>query len=369
MRRFFAGLVIVALLQPFAAHATTANSLSGRIVIDGVLNDYAVDEWVLDSTSSIPESDRDSSWGRDNDIARVALTWDRTYLYIGIEARTLDSFLALFISNRAGGLTTLENAGEFRRAIVLPGSANVLAFARPGSVPDVARADDSHPFGLVDNGAVHVAVSGVTTGPVGFEVALPWSMLILSRPVALVAAITGDVGTGAGDAAPDASTAQDAGRFARAVLDRWFQVDADKDHDGLADIGIAPRTAGSVLPVTTPPGTRADDPVGLHVSTRAFAPDRGETVHLEWSVRSATPVLMTMTVYSLEGERVRTLFAQRAVSSGGEPSVAVTGSDSWDGRDDAGHVVRGGAYVVVVDWGYNRGEHAGRLKTAVVVAR
>jgi hypothetical protein len=53
MGRFLAGLVIVALLFPSrAAHATTASSLSGRIVIDGVLNEYTGDEWVLDHTST-----------------------------------------------------------------------------------------------------------------------------------------------------------------------------------------------------------------------------------------------------------------------------------------------------------------------------
>ena len=44
MGRLFAGLVIVALLLPLPAHATTANSHSGRVVIDGALNDYTADE-------------------------------------------------------------------------------------------------------------------------------------------------------------------------------------------------------------------------------------------------------------------------------------------------------------------------------------
>lgn len=191
MGRCLAGLVIALLLPPLAAHATTANSLSGRVVIDGVLDEYDPDEWVLDDSTTFPEIAVDSRWGSDNDISRIALTWDRTYLYIGVEARTFDSFLALFISNRAGGLTTLENAGEFRRAIQLPSPVNLIALAEPGRIPDVARADDTHPFGLVDRGAVHVAINGVRTGPVGFEMAVPWSILSLAQPVKLVASITG----------------------------------------------------------------------------------------------------------------------------------------------------------------------------------
>ena len=75
MGRCCAGLVIVALLQPLSAHATTANSLSGRVIIDGALNDYSADVWVMDNSTTVRETSSDSRWGSDNDISRVALTW------------------------------------------------------------------------------------------------------------------------------------------------------------------------------------------------------------------------------------------------------------------------------------------------------
>jgi hypothetical protein len=53
------------------------------------------------------------------------------------------------------------------------------------------------------------------------------------------------------------------------------------------------------------------------------------------------------------------------VELGSGSAVAV----SWDGRDERGDIVRGGSYILVANWGYSRGEHAGRAKTAVVVAR
>jgi len=365
MGRLFAGLFIVALFQPPTAHATTANSLSGRVVIDGVLDEYSPDEWVLDSATAFPEIAVDSRWGSDNDISRVALTWDREFLYIGVEARTFDSFLVLFISNRAGGLTTLENAGEFRRAIQLPFPVNLIALAQPGRIPDVARADDSHPFGLVDRGAVRVAISGVRTGPVGLEMAVPWSMLSIAQPVKLVAAITGEPGTGAGDAAPDASAAFDTDRFARVVLDRWFQFEADVDGDGLADIGIPPRTSWSLIrPANQPAASRSEVSARLSVSKRAFAPDRGETPEVSFVVDEGH-IYVNFFVYSLEGDRVKYLNATLPdlEMNAGEVPVA------WDGRDEHGEIVRGGTYVIVADWGYNRGAHDGRTKTAVVVAR
>jgi hypothetical protein len=359
MGRLFAGLVIVALLQPLPAHATTANSLRGRVVIDGALNDYSADEWVLDTGTNPRETSSDSRWGSDNDISRIALTWDRDFLYIGIEARTFDSFLQAFISNHAGGLTTLEETGEFRRAIQLPAPVNLIALAEPGRIPDVARADDSHSFALVDRGAVPVAIAGARTGSVGFEMAVPWSMLSLAQPVKLTAVITGEAGTGAGDAAPDASAALDTDRFVRAVLDRWFQIDADVDNDGLADIGISPRTAGSVQPGTAPVREGSGVEGTLTASPRAFAPDRGESTTISFSVSSGQPgqVPAAYSVYSLDGDRVRTLTPISYNQS--TRSIELV----WDGRSDAGSVVRGGAYVVVAQW------PEGRAKTAVVVAR
>lgn len=365
MGRYCAGLVIVALLQPLSAHATTANSLSGRVIIDGALNDYTTDEWVLDNSTTVRETSGDSRWGTDNEISRVALTWDREFLYIGVEARTFDSFLQLFIANRAGGLTTLEETGDFRRAIQLPGAVNLIALAQPGRIPDVARADDSHAFSLVDRGAVPAAIAGVRTGPVGFEMAVPWSMLSLARPVNLTAAITGEVGTGAGDAAPDASATLETDRFVRAVLDRMLVADADTDDDGLADIGISPRTAIAVNG-TSPSGARPEAKLTLNASPRAFAPERGETTTLRLDVQGVgnNQIYVTFSIFSMEGELVR------HVNNGSSLKVS-DGSLllAWDGFDDRDHIVRGGTYLVIVDWGYNQGEHSGRAKTAVVVAR
>lgn len=365
MGRFFAGLVIAFLLQPLPAHATTANSLSGRVAIDGLLNDYTTDEWVLDAGTNPRETSGDSRWGSDNDISRLALTWDRDFLYIAVEARTFDSFLELFLANRAGGLTTLEETGEFRRAIQLPYNVNLIALAQPGRIPDVARADDSHPFALVDRGAVPVAMAGTRTGPVGFEMKVPWSMLSLAQPVKLTAAVTGEVGTGAGDAAPDASATLDSDRFARAVLDRWFQIDADVDNDGLADIGIAPHTAGTVEHSSAPTRARTDDGASVKADPHAFAPDRNESTILSFSMDDdgASSVYVELSIYSMEGERIRRLAPYSFNAS--TKSVDFI----WDGRDDGNRIVRGGTYVVVADWGNQAGAHDGRAKTAVVVAR
>jgi len=369
MRRVTAGLVIAALFSPAPLHATTAASLSSRIVIDGVLDEYAGDEWVLDATTTLPESDRDSGWGRDNDISRVAITWDTSFLYVGVEARLLDSVISAWISNRAGGLYSLDNAGEFRRAIQLPGlPLNLMALAVPGRIPDVARADDTHPFALVDRGAVPVAVSGVRGGSVGFEMAIPWSALSLADAVRLVTAVTGDTGTGAGDAAPDASVVFDSDRYALRVCDRQLAIHADTDGDGVPDAGVSPRTAVTIDGGSAAPVMQADTELEITPTPRAFAPDRAETVSFSYRINTESRVFLSAAVYSLGGDRVRVLFTdqERTPANGVLP---VTMDDEWDGTDESGAIVRGGAYIMVVQWGYARGDHSGRSKTAVVVAR
>lgn len=366
MGRLTTGLVILSLFHPLAAHATTAPSLSARIHIDGVLDEYASDEWVLDATSTLAEKPDDSAWGSDDEITRVALTWDENFLYLAVEGRTFESFLALFLSNRAGGLRTLEDAGDFRRAIELPGlPINLFALAGPMRVPEIARADDAHPFALVDGVALRRAVSGVRGGVVGFEMAVPWSVLSLAAPVKLVAVVTGDAGSGAGDAAPNTSSTLDDDGFALTVLDRWFEIDADVDDNGAADYGVSPRTAGHVErdPLSTLARTEAS--VRFDVYRRAFAPDRGEHPEISFEVESGS-IYVNFFVYSLEGDRLKWLnqdFPDHQISGG--LSVPVP----WDGTDASGTIVRGGTYIFVADWGYQRGEHAGRAKAAVVVVR
>ena len=362
MGRFATGLVIVALLLPPAAHATTAASLSNRIKVDGVLDEYASDEWMVEPVD-------DSAWFPENELLQMAVTWDRDYLYLAVNGFAFDSFLALFVSNRAGGLRTLEDTGEFRRAIEFPGvPINLIALAQPERNPEIARADDTHPFALVDRASIPAAVEKNSSSTVGFEMAIPWTVLSISNPVRLVAAITGDVGTGVGDSAPDASVRASSDRFARAVLDRLFVVDADTDDDGLADVGVSPDSVATITAGTQPSSEREDASLSIDVSPRAFAPDTGETAAFTYRMDATAPVFVSGAVYSMDGDRVRELFRDemRTPSNGVLPAGP---NDAWDGRDANGEIVRGGAYVVLVEWGFARGERAERARAAVVVVR
>jgi hypothetical protein len=362
VRRTAASLLALLLSLPNAAVATTAASLSNRITIDGSTNDIAANEWVLDATTVFPERTDDSRWGRDADITRLAVTWDATRLYVAVEFRAVGSSALLMIGGGPGGLSTLDATGEFRRAIALPFAVNVLALATPGAEPQVARVDGTHVFGGVDRSKVPAALRGTTDGDAAFEIAIPWSMLALDRPLRIAVAITGDIGTGAGDAAPDPRTSLSTDPNVRAVLDRWVDIDADTDGDGHADLGVAPRAVASVQPTGDAVANAGSTDLSVTLDRKSFAPDAGESTifHLTAGSGGFDAIDGTCTIHAMDGRAIRSL----RLPSGAMPGVEI----AWDGRDNTGRIVDGGIYVAAFDVDFSSGGQRQRVHKNVGVA-
>lgn len=375
-RRFLVLLAPLVLLLNQSAAATTAVSLSGRIAIDGNLTDWDSDEWVLDDSSTLTETAGDSRWGAGEEILRIGVTWDAEFLYLAVEFRAGAGSVLTALGYAPGGLSSLDGAGRFRRAIDFPFAVNLLALANARELPVLARVDDRSVLVSVDPATAPAVVYAPLEGAAGFEAALPWSLLSFAEPVRFAVALTGDHGTGAGDAAPDPSIALPAsvgpGSKVRASLDRWLSIPADGDQDGVADAGVSPRAAVSVRLDDGATGAR-DDRIDATVSVtpRVFAPDRGEdavyTVTLE-GANSVDEVFVTARVYAADGRLVRVLYEDAMRDVAGSV-LAVSPDDRWDGRDAGGNVVPGGVYVVAFEWGLTRGERNGRATAGVAVAR
>lgn len=372
------------LLAPFVlildqpCGATTAASLSGRISIDGDLSDWQGDEWVLSDTSNTHfEGDGDSRWGANEEIVRLAVTWDARYLYLAVEFRATEGALLAALGYAPGGLSTLDGAGNFRRAIDFPFDINLMALATTRDVPLVARVDGAHVLSLLDRATAPAAVRAPLAENAGFEAAIPWESLSLVRPLALALALSGsEEGTGAGDVAPNPSVElpESAGPLSktRVRLDRWLSIPADGNDDGVPDFGVSPRAVVSVEAdddVTEPRSDRTDAKIA--VSPRVFAPDRAEDA--SFSMRfdgwdDVDEVFLSARVHSVDGSLVRVLYEDvpRAVASS---MLVASPSDRWDGRDANGRIVNGGIYVLSVEWGLVRGERAGRTSAGVAVVR
>lgn len=368
------------LLVPFAltldqpCRATTATSLSDRIAIDGDLSDWLGDEWVLDASTSLPERANDSRWGESDDIARVGVTWDARFLYLAVEFSSTSSSVLVALGDGPGGLSSLDGAGTFRRAIDFPFAANVLVLAGAHDTPQLARVDDRGALVLLDRATSPAVVRRSLAGSVVLEAAIPWSDLSLAKPVACTVALTGDAGTGAGDAAPDPSLALPASAGprskVRATLDRWLSIPADGDADGAADAGVSPRVAVTVRASDDATAPRADrSKANVRTNPRVFAPDRGEETSFDVVFDDSVDVVYaTARVYSVDGKLVRVLYEDAARNVAGTTLVP-SAEDRWDGRDSDGRVVAGGVYVLSFEWGLVRGEHSGRATAGVAVAR
>jgi hypothetical protein len=328
------------------------------------LDEYESDEFVLDRSTPLPETTSDSRWGSDNDVGRVAVTWDDGFLYIGIECVTLDSELMVLLDHTGGGIADMRSLGELRRNVTFYAFAPDLWLR---AHPQSERVEGLRlPHGHIDQGAFGSRFTQETFAGGALEVAIPWDLVEpADGVVSLLAAITGDVGTGAGDAAPDPSAILGTARGARADLDRVVRLEVDADGDGSPDAGVSPRVMATVS------GTKpaVDDlSLAIDLDVRSFAPDEGEsvafTLRLEGGGEGA--VFASAQVFSVSGELVRVLFRDERQVFGRFLSPT---SAAWDGRDDSGNVVAGGVYLINVTWGVARGTRTGGATVSVAVAR
>jgi len=362
-------LAVALLVLPAASRSTTAADLSSRIHIDGDVSDYAANEWVLDSTSARPERADDSRWGINNDIRRIAVTWDANWLYIAVECNTYDTGVMAWLQYGAGGLGGLEAAGEFRRNIALGDlRPNVFAWGDGAGGVEVARVDAGAAFGRVADDQARTAFARDAAGAGAMELALSWELVLASDGVVqLLAAITGRPEAGAGDGAPDPSATLPATRTARAVLDNALELIVDADLDGSPDTGVSPQAVTTVVPGTTPV-VRSFPDVSVRTDLRSFAPDLGEEVRFALDADADARVFASASVYGIDGRRVRVLYQDevRDLVAGANPPAS---EDVWDGRDDSGRVVPGGVYVLNVMWGESIGGRDGGTRVSVVVVR
>jgi hypothetical protein len=358
------------LLIPATCPGVTAPDLSSRIRIDGRTVEYSDDEWILDAATVFRESDSDSRWGASNDAWRIAATWDETYLYLAIEGSIHQSALMAFLEHTGGGVPDMISAGSIRRNIeffgILP---NLVIQANRASIDaTVAVVSVLDPLRYLAPDQFDSRYFQPTQGAGALEIALPWSR-VLPRAgfVKLLACVTGGVGTGAGDAAPDPSQLLSVNRQAQAHLDNAITIPVDDNHDGRPDMGVMPRSVVTFEFEQAEP-VRSETDVGLRLETNSFAPDNAEVLRfqIDATCRDATVVYVSCEVYSTSGDRVRVLFRDQArvLQAGADPPW-----DVWDGRDDRGDIVRGGMYVLLVTGGASPGAVSSSAKESAAVVR
>jgi hypothetical protein len=354
MSKYFLVVCLVAL--PAICSSATGPDLRSRIRIDGRVTEYTPDEWVLDASSDFAERPRDSRWGTDNDIHRIAVTWDEKFLYIAVEGAIHSSAIMAFLEHTSGGAADLVSAGALRRNVVFAHvSPNMIIKADKSSQDaEVAVVSIVEPLRYLDVDAYESRFFQPSPGNGALEIALPWSeVLPRTGLLRLLAIVTAGVGTGAGDAAPDPSAALEFSRESQAHLDNSISIPVDYDRDGVPDMGVRPRDAVHFGFEQQAPESAARD-IHLQLQTKSFAPDDSQSLRFRITAEGGDTVdlYVTCEVYSVAGERVRVLFTdeRRVFVPGVEPTW-----DQWDGRNDRGEIVPGGLYIVHVSSGASSG--------------
>lgn len=372
-------------------HATTAPDLRSRIAVDGVTSDFENDEWVLDAATGFRERPGDSRWGRDNDISAIAVTWDNYNLYLAVPAVTVAGTLMLFLDTMCGGVEDLTTQDYFRRNIEFGGlTPNFLLCVNRSSRESLAGyADCVRPFNLIDNTRYQSVYlqDGVRDG--ALELAIPWEVLgdfaresrgvrvpSASAVLGIVAVVTGGVGTGAGDAAPDPSVVLEDDSTRVAVVDNHVIVPLDGDGDRILDTDVSPRQVARYAVSTEAQGTTARQTLALRIplDKKLFSPlDEDEVLFpVVLDSRDYTePVHLTVRIFSSAGYVVRTLLEESPTDfsagapSGGSKTVWV----EWDFKNDRGEIVPGGIYILAVSGGAGKGTPKNTAKASFAVMR
>jgi hypothetical protein len=327
--------------------------------------EYEVDEWVLDAATDFPEPEGDSRWGSDNDIHKIALTWDLYNLYITVSCTAFNTTLMLFIDTECGGTDDLTEVDYFRRNIRFSDFTPNFLLAttlEPGSVT-AAYTDCRQELTLLGSNRLDAwfLQDGFHGG--ALEVAVPWKELgrfhlsgnalhipDKGRVLSLLAVLTRDEGSGVGDAAPDPSSILENDPTRLAICDNTIRIPLDADEDGSLDLGVSPRDAASFT--LSGKGTeRQELPLGLEIAQKIIAPESGESLQFRplLQLDSYTlPVYVTARVYSSSGQLVDIVYEESPRRFTGAAPVIW---DEWDGRDFRGNMVPGGIYILTVSGG------------------
>jgi hypothetical protein len=406
-------LALGPLAGPGPAGATTAPSLAGRIFIDGFPTEYEPDEALFGIAPGNvdEESDFDSAWGPDNDLNQIHVTWDRDSIYVSAEGVIWNNnMIVLFDVVPDRGLSSMRGISAWSRNFRFSDDFRPDLFIATWDGNTSPRLI-LHQGGanVTDNqvGLLFRAAATFSTSQRGraMEFAIPWNTFFLGTeglgvtrtfvpslndtvnvftPGAnfKVAGVitTGQDHLGGPDSAPDNTRGHVNDSSQEVLIDNYAQVALDElddtglgagGPDGVADWGVSPDSQVTfkfqppVIPVRL-------EVVDLSFDRPAFAPDRGEVTRLRFGVdpppdpndllSGSRTLNVSANVYDAYGRFVRNLFLNQTRTAAA-PVDSTT--DLWDGRDEQGALVPGGAYVirVVVE------PNVGRATRPVVVVR
>ena len=337
-------ILIITLFSLSVCFAVTGTDLSSRIIIDGVSDDFAIDEEMLsDSLGNLLESPTDSYWGEYNDVKQIKVTWDELYLYLAVDACSFDNNILFFIDiDDDYGIEDMSELNAWQRSFKFY-NCNPDFFVGTWDTNDIPQ------FWKVQaGGSMHVEqISTIETSATfdtgnlngSMEIKIAWGVLFEDHPIQsfqiikLLSVITsGDDYTSGPDSSPDnlGGMTNDSGQMV--VLDNYVDILIDANGDGYPDMNIEPQKQRTFY--KKPPF----ESIPLLVQSvfftngKTFAPLLNEKVIFELETNRSSE--FTVEIFDLNGKFIN--YAENT-----EPL-----NWQWNGKNENGLFVPFGIYIL-----------------------
>ena len=329
------------------AFCVTGIDFSDRIIIDGLSDEYTLDEFVLsDSVGNLLESPADSYWGEYNDIKQIKVTWDLNSLYIALDACSWDNNVLFYLDIfNDYGIEDMSQMNAWQRSFKFHN-------LNPDFFIGTWDTNDSPQFWRVQNGGTMQAdlltsVETVSTYDTGnllgsMEMRIPWDVLyfddlhsIQEYPrIKMVAVITsGDDQSSGPDCAPDnlGGMANSSGQMV--ILDNYVEILIDANNDGLPDANIEPQKNSYFY--KKPPFNTVPLKVEniMFQSGKVFSPLIDQ--YIFFSLQTNRVSEFNVEIYNLEGRYINNAELDNTELSW-----------KWNGRDLSGSLVDFGVYIL-----------------------
>ncbi|MBT3168548.1 MAG: hypothetical protein HN952_04650 [Candidatus Cloacimonetes bacterium] len=327
--------------------AETAPDLSERIIIDGISDEFSIDENILkDTLGNLLESPTDSFWGEYNDVKQIKATWDENYLYLAVDGCSWGNNVLFFIDIYADyGIEDMSETNAWQRSFKFY-NFNPDFFVGTWDTNDIPQ------FWQVTEGSSMTveqitsvdAAATLNTGNLNgaMEIKITWDTLYYGGErsmqnypsIKLLALITGSSDFSSGpDCAPDNLGGMTNDATQMIVIDNYAEILIDKDNDGNPDMSVEPNKRTSFL--KRPPFEAMPLLIQNVIFTngqKTFAPSLGEEVLFTLETNRGSD--FDVEIFDLNGK-----FINFAENNG-------ILNWKWNGKNEIGNAVPFGIYIL-----------------------
>jgi hypothetical protein len=330
-------------------------------IIDGDIgSDWENDEKILFDEKP------NSTWGTNNEISSLYMTWDRDFLYIGSKFFTDNNAFLILIdceSTSIPGCSSINSLDFYPRNFLFIGMTPQIIIALWNNdlknTGGVRKIMGPVLTSAIPTGSYSIShISGVGAG--GLECSIAWNEIfklghqrvLPGRKLKIVGIIAGGDHSTGGDALPLNSG------VTGGTISRYYEIVIDEDQDSIPDSGftIGQDGRGRVAGTDYSGNGSKDASIeirGLEIKPRVFINgDKSTSIVFKVFISSGIegistyPFQYSIRVFRDDGKLVKKLVENKSVNI--VSSAASNISETWNGSDDSGKLCETGLYIIQV---------------------